>query len=395
MEIAESLSGYLPIDCGIQTAVDSLRERVASAAFKAASYLTDPICKGHEYFRRLYLVDSLNEQSYWISNLARKALLMTALVGCVSMSTLTTLPGIVLRSFASSIQKQPYVSVVDGEGRELGADRSFSLLSWNVCGVSAGYAISDGGVMPIAFRMDRILNKIIEKDADVNCCYEVFDVNTGYSMAEKLKQHGYTDFYFHFGSRGVGVSSGIFVASKYRIANPEFTPFSQDMLIGRTKNCAKGVFGFDLESKGNRFARIFATHLQHSEAPEFPTPEEVEARKRQMCLIADKVSAVGNRTVLVTGDLNLDDREYELSNWKDRFVKGDEFQVKTWGGDGFCAAIVGKPISQGLNLDHTMAAKGSIRSIQTTIVETGFDGTVFKEEALSDHSGLFSRVCVR
>lgn len=399
MTISDSLSDVYLVPYSVEVWPEpqgSIRDRIASASYRAASYLTDPVCKVHELFRRLSLVGSLNETSSRVANLARKFILTVGIIANASVGAFTTLPGIALRHFASQIQTKTYDSFIDPQQREksLSPDRSFSLLSWNVCFSHAGYSITDGGVMPGSFRIDRVVDQIIKKGADVNCLYEVFDVNTGWYIVEKLKNHGYSHFYFNFGARGVGVTAGIFVASKYSIENPEFTPFSQDLLVGRTKHCAKGVFGFDLVSEGKPFAKIFATHLQHSEEPAFPTSEEVEARKKQMLIITTKANAIRDRGVLVTGDLNLDDREYKHSFWKSRFEKKDDFSAFTWGGDGFCATLVGKRISSPLNLDHTMALKGSVQDLHTTIVETGFDGAVFKEEALSDHSGLYSQVTV-
>jgi hypothetical protein len=39
-----------------------------------------------------------------------------------------------------------------------------------------------------------------------------------------------------------------------------------------------------------------------------------------------------------------------------------------------------------------MVLDGTARGIITTLVETGFDGREFREEALSDHAGLFSSI---
>jgi endonuclease/exonuclease/phosphatase family metal-dependent hydrolase len=165
-------------------------------------------------------------------------------------------------------------------------------------------------------------------------------------------------------------------------------------LVGRTKFAAKGVFAFDLESQGEEFARVFSTHLQHSEISQFPTEEEVEARRKQMQIIIDKVNAVRNRCIVVTGDLNLDDDEYLGSSWHPRFQKGDRFADGewTWGGSAFCSKLVHQRPSGPLNLDHTMVLAGTAREILTTLVQTGFDGRQFREKALSDHAGLFSRI---
>lgn len=374
---------------------DALVNKIAVMVFQAASYLTDPLSKCHEFYRRIYVIEACNPEANAISNLARKIALGLGAVGWASLAIFTTLPGALLRYFGSYLQANPFIYAQGpANGKVLPDERSFSLLSWNICGVDGGYAISDGGVLPWSFRIDNIINKIIEKNADVNCLYEVFDPNAAFYICEKLKERGYSHFYFNIGPRAIGVSSGILVASKYNIKNPEFSPFSQDILVGRTKNAAKGVFAFDLESQGKNFARIYSTHLQHSEEPQFPTAEEVEARKRQMQIIVDKVNAVRDRCIVVTGDLNLDDDEYNTSSWQNRFQKGNSFGAfgKTWGGDEFCACMVGKRISEPLNLDHTMVVKGTARAISTSLVQTGYNPAHFKAGALSDHEGLMSRI---
>jgi hypothetical protein len=113
-----------------------------------------------------------------------------------------------------------------------------------------------------------------------------------------------------------------------------------------------------------------------------------------MQIIVDKVNAVRDRCVVITGDLNLDDEEFRASSWRSRFQKGDDFgnTEKTWGGDAFCARMMGKRISGALNLDHTMVAKGTAGAMSTTLVHTGFDPVNFKKEALSDHAGLFTQI---
>ncbi len=367
--------------------------QLAIQTFRAASYLTDPICKSHEFYRRIFTVEALHPTSSRVAHLARKASFAIGAAGWASLALFTTLPGVVLRSSALYMQKDPFI-YVQGQpgGKDLPSDRSFSLLSWNVCCVGGGYPISDGGVMPWSFRIDNIVRKVIEKDADVNCLYETFDSESAFYICKKLKEKGYNHFYFNIGPKAIGVSSGILVASKYNIKNPEFSPFPQSSLVGRTKSAAKGVFGFDLESRGQHFARIYSTHLQHAEEPAFSTDEEVEARNKQMQIIVEKVNTIRDRCVVVTGDLNLDDSEYETSSWHHRFEKGEwQFgSMKTWEGDEFCARMVGKRVSGPLNLDHTIVARGTNRSLSTSLVETGYDATTFKKEALSDHAGLLS-----
>ncbi|MCB1109404.1 MAG: endonuclease/exonuclease/phosphatase family protein [Chlamydiia bacterium] len=392
MEITESLdSETFAFE---ETREETSLDQVVKGMFQLASHLTDPACRAHETFRWMCVVDTLHPHESPLTNLARKGALVVALMGWGGLALVTTLPGVALRYLGARLASQPYTAMKGKEdSKTLPKDRIFTLLSWNICGISGGYSISDGGVYPWRFRTDRVIDTILKKDADVVCLSEVFDIQMGLCLYERLKSEGYTHFYFNMGTLPIGVPSGLFVASKYQIKNPEFTRFPLESLVGRTQNNAKGVFAFDLKSHNQTFATVLTTHLQHSEEPEFPTSEEVAARLKQMEIVNAKASKVRDRCVIVTGDLNLDDREYHQARWHWSYEKGlPPLERKTWGGDAFCASLVGQRISGPLNLDHTMLLKGSAQSIQTELVETGYCPKRFQEVALSDHEGLLSTI---
>jgi endonuclease/exonuclease/phosphatase family metal-dependent hydrolase len=366
---------------------------VKKIAFQTASYLTDPACKSHEFFRRFQVVDHLNPGSYVVVNWVRKFFLGLGVVGFASLAAVTTLPAMLLRNLACRLQRVPFIYLEGGlKAKTVG--NAFTLFSWNICGVGAGYAISDGGVIPWPFRIEGIIKKIQEKNADVICLSEVMDIKTGLHIYEAIKKD-YCHFYLNIGPRTIGISSGLFIASKFAIKHPEFTPFPKEMLVGRTKNAEKGVFAFDVQSAGKAFARIFSTHLQHSEICSSPTQEEQCARKDEMKLIMDKINVVWDRAVVLTGDLNLDDKEYETSSWVSKFEKGASHIEHTWGGDEFYAKLVQKEVSTALNLDHTAVLVSSASGIETTVVQVGYDPKSLTNEALSDHSGLYTTITLK
>ena len=376
---------------------DAPSSRWTIATFRLASYLTDPICHGHERYRRIAVVDALYPAAGRLANTVRKGRLLAELCGYAILAMLTTVPGIALRHLASRLQTRPYLHrQSDGPKKTLPADRTFSILSWNVCCVGGGYPISDGGVMPWSVRVDAISDTIVRLAADVVCLYEVFDAHAACYLTDRLMSAGYIHAYFNIEPRGLGVNSGILVASRYGIQRPEFTPFPVETLVGRTKSAAKGVFAFDLTSDGKAFARIHATHLQHSEESMYPTPEEAAGRAAQMRIVMEKVAAGSDTCTVITGDLNLDDEEYRASPWRHRLQKGDRYRdpARTWGGDAFCAGLVGKRVSSPLNLDHTMLVAGTGRGLETSLVDPGYDATRFTGEALSDHGALLSRIFV-
>lgn len=372
------------IDSFNEPLLTTFQNQVSYRLYQVASFATEPICLAHEYYIRSK-----------VENLAKRLALLSCAFFFAILAAGTSLPGIALREAASKIQTKPFIHI-SNQAAYLDQPKKFSLLSWNICCVGGGYTISDGGVLPWRSRIEKITKEILKKNADVTCLYETFDTQSAFYLAQKLQEAGYCDIFFNMGSKGVGVSSGILVASRYRIKNPHFTQFSKDLLVGRTKNAAKGLFSFDLSSKGKPFATIFATHLQHSEIPQIPTPEERSAREKQMDIICEKIQKIANRCVLLTGDLNLDRDEANDSNWVKDFSEDDSIkETKTWGGDEFCAKLMKKEVSSPLNLDYTLLKKDSAESLSTTAIETGFEGDKYKKEALSDHLGLYSEITLK
>ncbi len=357
-------------------------------ALRTASYLTDPVCKSRELWMRYHVIKDLHPHAYRVTNLFRQTLLLSGMVACALFAVTCTLPAMAVRYAVCRLQKEPYAYRKGNGVEKVVQDSRFTLLSWNICYTQGGYEISDGGVISFPERIKSLSDKILEQDADVVCLYEVFDINTALYLHEKMKNQ-YAHFYFSMGTRVIGPSSGIFVATKFAVEDPQFLAFPKEALDGRAKNCEKGIFSFDIKN----YARIFTTHLQHSEICAEPTLGEVKARHDEMEIMMQLVDKPGRtRGRVVVGDLNLKDEEFNAASWKDRFVKGDTFTEKTWGGDGYCAALMGKKASGPLNLDHNMIVKGTAQRIVTRLVPTGFDGSVLNKDALSDHQGLFSTI---
>ena len=358
----------------------TFREEWTTTAFQVASRLTDPACISHQSFKQMFTVDSWSEKFF----------LFSRGVSSACTAAMTAPAGILLRAAAIATQEKPYLYLPGMAAEKPMPEKSFSLLSWNVCFIGGGYSITNGGVVPWTQRIDGVAQAIVERDADVICLYETFDTASAFALHERLKNH-YAHFYFNIGPKAVGISSGIFVASKFPIENPEFTPFTEKALVGRTKNAEKGVFAFDLP-----VARIYATHMQHSEECDFPTLEEVVARDMEMEIILKEIEKQYDHHLitLLTGDWNLDDAEYENSHWQGRFDRGVRHfnGESTWGGDKYCATLEDKSISKPLNLDHTALFEGSAATLETYLTDTGYNPEVYTDAALSDHRGLYSIV---
>lgn len=381
-------SSYCP---SITFEAENCTEWSKIAALKLGSLLTDPFCNTREYFYRLWVVSDMNPTDEKVVILVKQLILCVGVVVCAFIAIFATVPGGVCRYVANTIQEKPYFYFQGNAEEKKLNERAFTQFSWNICCPAGGYPITDGGVAPWSFRIDGIADKIHEQDADVVCLYELMDIDSAFTLFDKMKDN-YAHFYFNIGPQAFSVNSGLFVASKFAIENPNFTAFPKDMLVGRTKNAEKGVFSFDLVSDEEIFARVFTTHPQQSEICAEPTEEEVEARRREMELVMREVDDVkAGRCVLLTGDLNLDANEFRASDWHQFFQVGfDINEDKTWGGDAFCATLMGKPVSGPLTYDYALLRNG--RRIETSLIETGYDAAVFTREALSDHRGIFSQI---
>lgn len=372
---------------------DDLENKVKELMFIVGSYLTEPFLKADEYLKRRFIVDAVNEESDKCGRYTRKFFLIVGMFGWGAVGLLTTMPGFVFGALPTMLQTDPFIySRYEAIPKSLPAERLISLLSWNVCCIGASLPITDAGVTPTSFRVNDILRNIVDVNADVTCLCEVFDVITARYFKEQLAKVGYSHFFSHIGPKAIGLSSGLFIASRYSVQNPEFSVFSQSH--GWASYSEKGVFSFDIiESPGEPLAKIHVTHLQHSDNPASPEFEEVLSREHQLSelqVIAGKVDSTLPQ--VITGDLNMDEVELEchplLKVFSRGTVIGDE---KTWGGDAWSAEhIYGKSPTDPMNLDYTL---GKNVNLTTRIAfDILFQEGKFTEEALSDHRPLLSHI---
>ena len=357
------------------TAVTTYND-ISQTLFWAASRLTDPPCEVDRAYKQ-FLV-AMQVDAY-----ATEAFLAIEMVFNAALTIFTAIPGMLMRACAIKLSENPY-SYKRGKAEEKEANGSITHLTWNDCSVGAGYSTSDGGCVPFSERCDRVADKIKECDADVVNLYEHMDYETASQLIEKLENE-YAHFYFNIGAQATAPNSGIFVASKVAIDDMSFTPFPKDHLDGRSKPANKGFVSFT----AGKVAKIFATHLGHSEICAQPTPDEVTARKNQMNDLMKEIRKVQNLPTILTGDLNLSFQELQDSEWHHEFHPIEEHN--TWLGDEWCAKLMGKPVSGPCMYDYTLHLINSPGKIsQPTYIETGYDPTTYSPKALSDHKGVYT-----
>lgn len=372
---------------------DDYSNKIKEMMFIVGSCLTEPFLKSDEYLKRCYTVEALNKDAGKCEQLTRKFFLIVGMFGWGALGLLTTLPGFFFGAIPTLLQNEPFIySQYAVIPKSLPSERLITLLSWNVCCIGASLPITDAGVTPTSFREDAILENIIEVNADIACLCEVFDVITARYFKEKLAEAGYRYFFSHIGPKAIGLSSGLFIASRYSVQNPEFAVYNSS--TGWAGYSKKGVFSFDITENNNRaLARIHATHLQHSECPAQPEDVEVEARVHQLNelqRIANKVEAMFPQ--VITGDFNMDEEELAQHVLMREFSRGKVIgNEKTWEGDAWSAKhIYGKKATAPMNLDYTI---GKNVELTTKIAfETFFEEDAFTEKALSDHKPLLSYI---
>ncbi len=366
-------------------------------ALQIASYFNEPACKVREYFYSLYTIGEIG-----LKKAMTVAFLTFSILFNAFLTPLTAPVGIAIRATVASVSSQPFIYQKHAlDGKILSQNRILTMVSHNECYVTGGYSITDGQVTPPSReRMDANLRLIQNLNPDLICLYEVSDIVDANYLTSQLPEYPFIIPVAGFPS--FGLSSMMYIASKYEIVEDsiEFVPFEKGTeLTGRAQLSEKGYLCFDLKSGDSNqpFATVISTHLQHSEIPARPEQDEKLSRAAQMRKIAQKIEqkVTQGRDVIFTGDLNLDEaelndflRQHQI-DWlkRDSAIEG----VPTWGGDQWCAELMGKTASAPLVLDYTFVT-GKTASISTQIIDTGYSGEEFRPEATSDHNLLFSTI---
>lgn len=363
------------------TAQDRLSDyptnQLSSSLLCLSDYLSKPFFALCQTYQWMKLVNRLHAAEGALLRSARKVVLAAQMLFWSLIAFICLLPAFLLRSIGNYRLKHAFLYARGTAGEKLIDENqcSFTLLSWNVCCIP-GFSL-ESGVVPYPLRIEAIAQRIIQENCDVVCLYEVFETIAAEQIQRSLAASGYTHFYFNIGPNNLGLNSGLFVASKCAVQNPQFVPFKNQRHIQR------GVFSFDLLSASRRFTRIFTTHLHPSKEPKAPSFEEIILREGQMACILEQLPKE-EICMVIAGDLNLDDVERLNSSWYARFDKGEVIGGKSWGGD--------LSSTEGLNLDYVMVVKSPMASINTAVKTVGFDPRQLSKEALSDHATLCSQV---
>ena len=173
-----------------------INDQLAHFLWMAASHLTDPVCRAHEYWRRTFVVQSECPQAHQVVKYAKKAFLYLGIYGWGNVAVFTTAPAFLLRYIARRLQTEPFMAQHAPTAHKVLAENgAFTIFSWNICAPGGGYASSDGGVAPCRDRLDAVVDKVLEKNTDISCLFEVFDIKAAAYNAVRQLEHWYTHIF--------------------------------------------------------------------------------------------------------------------------------------------------------------------------------------------------------
>lgn len=111
-------------------------------------------------------------------------------------------------------------------------------------------------------RIDALTAFIENQAPDIICLSEVHDLLTMKALKKKLRERGYNFFIEDIPSHPIFVNSGLFVASKVKISNPDFIKFTYNERSGVHKGALQGCITFDAHLN-EKTVKIATTHLNY------------------------------------------------------------------------------------------------------------------------------------
>jgi hypothetical protein len=204
-------------------------------------------------------------------------------------------------------ERLPYIALKSQTPEKTADKTEFTVLNLNTCFVPGQFPFIYGGVtMPWQDRVAPLAAKIITANADIVCLQEVHAHEASFAMYEALKDN-YTYFYLAIGPRllgfsleSLGLPSGLFVASKYPIENPQFTVFS---VSGIPMNY--GFFDFVVKNGSTSIGHVYTTHMQGLNYEQFAQIRGAQLNQIMTKMQADFSKQEKKMPYFLCGDLNI------------------------------------------------------------------------------------------
>ncbi len=216
------------------------------------------------------------------------------------------------------------------------SNKAFTYLTSNLCLMPETSSMIYGGLLPWPLRIDAIVEKIKQLDADILFLQEVYDVRAIFELHKRL-QDTYAHFYGNITPRLCGFShtslyssSGLAIISKFKLENVRFEPYtvitSDEKIPGYEH--VPGYerllsFGFDRNYgvlhcdvlNGNDILAHFATSHEN---PFFANVREKQTAQI-VGSIASKAKSYSRYPFILAGDLNIE--RGDLKEGAERLIK--------------------------------------------------------------------------
>jgi exonuclease III len=168
------------------------------------------------------------------------------------------------------------------------------------------------GVRPTRDRIKELADTLLEKDDDIICLQEIFEIDATAYLSDKLKEK-YPYIVCNVDPRIFGIGSGLMIASKYPIVKADFWKHADRGGMDMFAN--KGTLAVKIKPSVNQTLLVFTTHL-NAEAgsnEQFPEGEksyresQLEQLKVQVDQFIDQSTADSPTipTAILTGEYNI------------------------------------------------------------------------------------------
>jgi exonuclease III len=202
-----------------------------------------------------------------------------------------------------------------GNGKEMGAQETATLLTWNVYGLPNKLV----AIRPWEDRIDGIANTILQEKADIVVLEECFERDLSLGLYERLKKE-YAHIYLDLESKDTLRPSGLALFSKFPVQNLRFVPHPD--LLDYSRNTKMGTIDFVITTVDSQpLAHIIASHMLGSSNFQWRTGMIEDGRR----LTYEQVRQEEAHAILqnnagvsipqyLCGDLNVDRRSFEFAS---------------------------------------------------------------------------------
>ncbi len=280
-----------------------IRDRAALFFYSSARSLTTPLWKSTSLWLETI---SVCNNSYFLTSQKISSVAKSTLFSCALLPL--TLGGVALGQVfhfaAFNLATTPYIHLTGDAEVQNSLDQNISIFQLNCCLTAGGFARLFGGLaLSDEQRVVEIAKMIKASNPDIVCLQEVSDLASALSLYQQLSPE-FAEFYLNVGATPFILqnNSGLFVASKQVIANPNFQSFTD--IAGTESMVNKGCFSFSTP-----VANFINTHLSPSADDLHPTDQEIRTREEEQRRILETARiqfSNHGKPVFVSGDCNTD-----------------------------------------------------------------------------------------